>query len=751
MDEAAKVDKSHQYLQPGKAVDVQWSAQWHRGTVIQLGPQLNLLKLRDIASDATILLEARNVKLMEANTLDKQFYVGRRVGYHDNDEWKEALIVSNKAIGDVLVQWRTSAYEPYKQNWFQDSNVMLHNEDGEDDDVATNAIAEPIAHFPGSTSYNEGLQMPLPQIPQSQSHYGLYSSIPTSPTYESMHSMLSQQPVVPQMMFLHHRYRPWHVYNHFHRLRTGIDPTGMETMSLPGLRPNPYEIPQPSRTNLHLNVNNSVGDNHEEKRQSLCIQSSSPAEIRVEVDGSALLSVIVNVSESNFTWYKNEERLLGGKNITVLAPNILHLQHATQTDAGEYKCVISCELDTITYTCNVTVFESSLPSESESKEANEIAYVQLSLDPDHQSTVPIKIDENEPMKLDVTSRDQDNTASPRMEVGGDVVVTDAQGNTIMLSDYSIQTTEPALIDVSNPLPKIQRRISAVLKTDIQDYLQGYGENYGAALSTTNSTEEVKSYLLSAGDDSQSPTSPISTNLSGKVQPYVIPVGIDSILPTSPISTNLTENVQPYLLSVGEHSPLPIAPTSQPDELIANEDEIVTSPLQSSSSLQYQTAKNTNAPNNVQKSKKGFFHHKLFKKTKVKKSSCTDPSDASASGIQSDATTQNKLVSNVIPVHVEKAEQLLDNKMNSELMTEYQTDDDSVNVNTSLDGSSGSEKASLNEQLDASLPLEREPVAELVRKLQLAAEAHTPQYVIQQHRKKKTFVSNLFHSKTKQSE
>ena len=150
-------------------------------------------------------------------------------------------------------------------------------------------------------------------------------------------------------------------------------------------------------------------------------------------------------------------------------------------------------------------------------------------------------------KLDVTSRDQDNTASPRMEVGGDVVVTDAQGNTIMLSDYSIQTTEPALIDVSNPLPKIQRRISAVLKTDIQDYLQGYGENYGAALSTTNSTEEVKSYLLSAGDDSQSPTSPISTNLSGKVQPYVIPVGIDSILPTSPISTNLTENVQPYLL------------------------------------------------------------------------------------------------------------------------------------------------------------------------------------------------------------
>ena len=333
-------------------------------------------------------------------------------------------------------------------------------------------------------------------------------------------------------------------------------------------------------------------------------------------------------------------------------------------------------------------------------------------------------------KLDVTSRDQDNTASPRMEVGGDVVVTDAQGNTIMLSDYSIQTTEPALIDVSNPLPKIQRRISAVLKTDIQDYLQGYGENYGAALSTTNSTEEVKSYLLSAGDDSQSPTSPISTNLSGKVQPYVIPVGIDSILPTSPISTNLTENVQPYLLSVGEHSPLPIAPTSQPDELIANKDEIVTSPLQSSSSLQYQTAKNTNAPNNVQKSKKGFFHHKLFKKTKVKKSSCTDPSDASASGIQSDATTQNKLVSNVIPVHVEKAEQLLDNKMNSELMTEYQTDDDSVNVNTSLDGSSGSEKASLNEQLDASLPLEREPVAELVRKLQLAAEAHTPQYVIQ---------------------
>ena len=47
-----------------------------------------------------------------------------------------------------------------------------------------------------------------------------------------------------------------------------------------------------------------------------------------------------------------------GKNISVLAPNILHLQHATQVDAGEYKCVISHGSDMITYTCNVTVFGS---------------------------------------------------------------------------------------------------------------------------------------------------------------------------------------------------------------------------------------------------------------------------------------------------------------------------------------------------------------------------------------------------------
>ena len=44
------------------------------------------------------------------------------------------------------------------------------------------------------------------------------------------------------------------------------------------------------------------------------------------------------------------------KNISFLAPNILHLQHATKSDAGEYKCVISCEPDTITYTCKVVVF-----------------------------------------------------------------------------------------------------------------------------------------------------------------------------------------------------------------------------------------------------------------------------------------------------------------------------------------------------------------------------------------------------------
>ena len=131
-----------------------------------------------------------------------------------------------------------------------------------------------------------------------------------------------------------------------------------------------------------------------------------------------------------------------------------------------------------------------------------------------------------------------------------------------------------------------------------------------------------------------------------------------------------------------------------------------------------------------KVKRVFFIINFSKKQRLRKAVAQIHLMHQHQEYKSDATTQNKLVSNVIPVHVEKAEQLLDNKMNSELMTEYQTDDDSVNVNTSLDGSSGSEKASLNEQLDASLPLEREPVAELVRKLQLAAEAHTPQYVIQ---------------------
>ena len=55
----------------------------------------------------------------------------------------------------------------------------------------------------------------------------------------------------------------------------------------------------------------------------LCIQSSSPTELRVEVDGSALLSVIVNVSECDFTWHKNEEQLLGGIDFILVIKYIL--------------------------------------------------------------------------------------------------------------------------------------------------------------------------------------------------------------------------------------------------------------------------------------------------------------------------------------------------------------------------------------------------------------------------------------------
>ena len=177
---------------------------------------------------------------MEANTLDKQLYVGRRVGYHDNDEWKEAIIVSNRAIGNVLVRWRKSAFDhdPYNQSWFENSDVKLHSQDCEDDDMARKE-ANPI--FPGSISFSDGPQLPLPPIPQSQSYHGPYSSIHASPTYESMHSMFLQQPLAPHM-FMHHafnRYRPRHMYNHFQPLRIGIDPTGMETMSLQGLRSYP--------------------------------------------------------------------------------------------------------------------------------------------------------------------------------------------------------------------------------------------------------------------------------------------------------------------------------------------------------------------------------------------------------------------------------------------------------------------------------------------------------------------------------
>ena len=179
------------------------------------------------------------MKVMEANTLDKQFYVGRRVGYHDHDEWKEAIIISNKAVGDVLVRWRKTATNPYNDSWFESANVAFHSQDSEDgDDVASHDSVEQIQHIPGSMSFssaNDGPQLPLPPIPQSHSYY---STIPASPTYESLHSMLSRQPLPPQML-MHHAYRPMHMYAHFQRLRTGIDPMGMETMSLPGLRLHP--------------------------------------------------------------------------------------------------------------------------------------------------------------------------------------------------------------------------------------------------------------------------------------------------------------------------------------------------------------------------------------------------------------------------------------------------------------------------------------------------------------------------------
>ena len=270
-----------------------------------------------------------------------------------------------------------------------------------------------------------------------------------------------------------------------------------------------------------------------------------------------------------------------------------------------------------------------------------------------------------------------------MELSDKDAATSAESANIELSNSSNQMTVPVQVVVSNPTPKIQRRISTVLKTDIQEYLQGYGEDYGATSSTTNLIEGVHSYSLPVGDDSPSPS-------------------------------------------------MALSPTSQPDVSIAEENEGLTSMQLSSSPLDHQTDMDKSIP----KFKKGL-RHRLFGEKSKKNNDGEHPSDVSALGIKSDATIQNELMtSGVTPLHAEGKQKLDDtstimkNEDIDQPPTEHPADDDSVKVNLSLQESSGSEQASLNEQIDESLPLERESVSELVQKLQLSLEAHTPSYVIQ---------------------
>ena len=241
---------------------------------------------------------------------------------------------------------------------------------------------------------------------------------------------------------------------------------------------------------------------------------------------------------------------------------------------------------------------------------------------------------------------------------------------------------PEAIDSNSP-PRIQNRISTILKTDVQDYLHGYGEDYGATSSATNIDEGVQSYSLPVGDDSPSPSAVLS------------PTSLSDDVPMTEYVTLAQQHFNPH--------------DQQPD---ASE----------------------RASNNAAKRKKGFFNHKVFKREKMKKRGPKNQFDV-ALATQSDAAAQNESIPSDMAATIAGDEKQKDTTaiMNNEAMTqmtEYPADDDSVNVNTSLDGSSGSEKASLNAEADIALPSERETVADLVRKLQLATQAHTPQFIIQ---------------------
>ena len=286
-------------------------------------------------------------------------------------------------------------------------------------------------------------------------------------------------------------------------------------------------------------------------------------------------------------------------------------------------------------------------------------------------------------KMNTASRNEDTSVPISMEHGEVAANKSPEAIDSKPANRKTQTTGPIQIVVSSPPPRIQKRISTILKTDVQDYLHGYGEDYGATSSATNIDEGVQSYSLPVGDDSPSPSAVLS------------PTSLSDDVPMTEYVTFAQQHFNPH--------------DQQPD---ASE----------------------RASNNAAKRKKGFFNHKVFKREKMKKRGPKNQFDV-ALATQSDAAAQNESIPSDMAATIAGDEKQKDTTaiMNNEAMTqmtEYPADDDSVNVNTSLDGSSGSEKASLNAEADIALPSERETVADLVRKLQLATQAHTPQFIIQ---------------------
>lgn len=196
------------------------------------------------------------------------------------------------------------------------------------------------------------------------------------------------------------------------------------------------------------------------------ITSASPQNLHVFAGGRILLTCAANSSSTpvTYTWLKDDQPLPEKtSNIEHISPSILDIQASLQ-DRGTYSCIVSNEYGSSRRDFNLQVTEATVAKQPGSTHTNPTSQESFTnLFDSIKNEMDDMLNENSPKSFYPS-------ASERPP--GDGMESEVSNN---------KQTELPQITVTTPT----RRTSSVLKNDMEQYLGGYGSDYGVTSSTTD--------------------------------------------------------------------------------------------------------------------------------------------------------------------------------------------------------------------------------------------------------------------------